>query len=209
MISLQIIALEKSFGTKTVFSKITFDHKGQSLGIAGPNGSGKSTLLKCLGYLLRPNKGHFEWWMDGTPLDKQVFKKKLGYAAPYINLYDELNCRENLEFLAKMRHETNYESEIDHWIRKVELAHVAEQPFGKLSTGQQQRLRLASALFHGPDILLLDEPGSNLDETGMQLIAEIVASFKQPDKLLVIASNNSNELALCERVYSIEQEAFA
>jgi len=209
MISLQVIQLEKSFGSKTIFSDLTFDHKGQSLGIAGPNGSGKSTFLRCLAYLLRPNKGHFEWWTDGNPLDKATFKKMLGYAAPYINLYDELSCRENLAFLANVRHEKEYEKEIEDWIRKVELMKVADQPFGKLSTGQQQRLRLAAALFHQPDILMLDEPGSNLDEAGIHIVAEIAESFKEPDKLLIIASNNQDELALCDRIFSIEELAFA
>ncbi|HKK45705.1 MAG TPA: ABC transporter ATP-binding protein [Balneolaceae bacterium] len=209
MISLQVLQLEKSFGNKTIFSDVSFDHQGQSLGIAGANGSGKSTFLKCLAYLLRPNKGHLEWWRDGEPMNKTVFKNKLGYAAPYINLYDELSCKENLAFLAKVRHEKKYEAEIDYWINKVALKEVADQPFGKLSTGQQQRLRLASALFHQPDILMLDEPGSNLDEAGIHIVAEIADSFKKPDKLLIIASNDREELNLCDQIFSIEKLAFA
>src|SRR5699024_12884267 len=70
--------------------------------------------------------------------------------APYINLYEELSCRENLTFLAKLRH-ANKEVNPDYWLEKTQIASVANQPFGKLSTGQQQRLRLASALFHEPD----------------------------------------------------------
>jgi len=209
MISLQVIQLEKSFGTKTIFSEVSFDHEEQSLGIAGPNGSGKSTFLKCLAYLLRPNKGHLEWWRDGAPMEKATFKKKLGYAAPYINLYDELSCRENLLFLANVRHEYISDDEIDYWIQRVELAEVADQAYGKLSTGQQQRLRLASALFHRPDILMLDEPGSNLDEAGIHLVTEVAESFKEADKLLIIASNDQDELALCDRIFSIEELAFA
>lgn len=209
MISLQVLQLEKSFGSKTIFSDVSFDHEGQSLGIAGPNGSGKSTFLKCLAYLLRPNKGHLEWWQDGEPMEKGSFKKKLGYAAPYINLYDELSCRENLLFLSNVRHEYISEEEIDDWIRRVELTEVSDQPYGKLSTGQQQRLRLASALFHQPDILMLDEPGSNLDEAGIQTVTEIAESFKEPDKLLLIASNDRDELALCDRIFSIEELTFS
>lgn len=209
MISLQVLQLEKSFGSKTIFTDVSFDHSGNALGIAGSNGSGKSTFMKCLAYLLRPNKGHLEWWIDGSPIDKGTFKKKLGYAAPYINLYDELTCRENLGFLAKVRHERQYEHEIDNWISKVGLSEVAQQPFGKLSTGQQQRLQLASALFHEPDILMLDEPGSNLDEAGIHLVTEIAETFKEPDKLLIIASNDQDELMLCDRIFSIEHRTFA
>lgn len=209
MIALNVILLKKSFGPHTVFSDISFEHTGYSLGIAGSNGSGKSTFLKCLSGLLRPTDGKVEWKKNDTALQKEAFQKTLGYAAPYINLYDELTCRENLAFLSKVRHEKYGGDHIDYWIQKVELNHVADQPFGKLSTGQQQRLRLASALFHEPEILLLDEPGSNLDEAGRSLIREIATTFQSPEKLLIIASNNPDELALCERVFSIEQEAFA
>lgn len=209
MISLKIIQLSKSYGPKRVFSDVSFEHEGSSLGIAGSNGSGKSTFLKCLGNLLRPSSGRVEWSKEGNLLGRDELQPILGYAAPYINLYDELSCRENLHFLANIRHQDNAESAIEQWIPEVGLSDVADQPYGKLSTGQQQRLRLASALFHRPDILLLDEPGSNLDEAGRSLIAAIAKSFQSQDKLLIIASNNPNELDLCERIFSIEEETFA
>jgi ABC-type multidrug transport system ATPase subunit len=209
MVSLNIIQLTKRFGTHTVFSDVSFEQSGPSLGIAGANGSGKSTFLKCLGQLLRPNKGQVNWNYNGEALDDQTFMQKLGYAAPYINLYEELNCRENLAFLSRIRHQPDAKNAIDHWIHKVGLEKVADYPFGKLSTGQQQRLRIASALFHQPDILLLDEPGSNLDEAGHSLISEIAHSFQAPDKFLIIASNAPEELDLCQCVYSIEEEQFS
>jgi ABC-type multidrug transport system ATPase subunit len=208
MITLNVTDLAKSFGTKTVFSDVSFNHSEDTLGIAGSNGSGKSTLLKCLAGLSPPTHGTVEWKEDNNFLTKEAFKSTLGYAAPYINLYDELSCRENLEFLSKVRHEPETKSQINNWIENVELSHVADQPFGTLSTGQQQRLRLASALFHHPTILLLDEPGSNLDEAGRALISDIAHIFRASEKLLIIASNNPSELALCNRVFSIEQQDF-
>jgi ABC-type multidrug transport system ATPase subunit len=209
MISLHVIQLAKSFGTKSVFSDVTFEHQKNTLGIAGPNGSGKSTFLKCLGNLLRPTSGTIEWKKNNQVLTQGQFQQILGYAAPYINLYDELSCRENLAFLTKIRHEGNYDSSIEEWLRKTGLKHVADQPFGKLSTGQQQRLRLTSALFHGPEVLLLDEPGSNLDEAGRALITEIAEQFTSSQKILILASNDPAELNLCERVFSIEDEVFS
>lgn len=208
MITLSVKQLKKNFGPKIIFSDISFEHHSGSLGIAGSNGSGKSTFLKCLSRLLSPARGTVQWKYNGSPLKTTAFKQKLGYAAPYINLYDELSCRENLTFISRMRHQPDSIATIDLWISKVGLEHAIDQPFGKLSTGQQQRLRLASALFHDPDILLLDEPGSNLDEAGRTLIKEIAEAFKQPEKLLIIASNNPDELSLCNRVFSIEKEIF-
>lgn len=208
MITLTVKQLKKSFGPNTIFSDVTFDHQASALGVAGSNGSGKSTFLKCLSGLLSPTNGSIEWKNNGHPLTSAVFKQKLGYAAPYINLYDELNCRENLNFIAKMRHRDNAEPAIDLWLTNVGLAAVQNQPYGKLSTGQQQRLRLASALFYDPDILLLDEPGSNLDESGRELIRKITVAFNKPEKLLIIASNNPAELDLCDKIFSIEEEVF-
>lgn len=208
MITLNVIKLAKSFGTNSVFTELSFEHQEHTLGIAGSNGSGKSTFLKCLAGLLRPSSGNIEWYEDGNILANEQFKSRLGYAAPYINLYDELSCRENLEFLSNVRHEPESKNQMGNWITNVKLGHVADQPFGTLSTGQQQRLRLASALFHDPQILLLDEPGSNLDEAGRSLISDIAHIFRASEKLLIIASNNPDELALCDRVFSIEQQGF-
>jgi ABC-type multidrug transport system ATPase subunit len=208
MITLSVKQLKKSFSPNIIFSDVSFTHQSTALGIAGSNGSGKSTFLKCLSGLLPPSSGNITWKDKGTALNKTALKNKLGYAAPYINLYNELSCHENLEFISKMRHRSHSVKTIDLWISKVGLRHAIDQPFGKLSTGQQQRLRLASALFYDPDILLLDEPGSNLDEEGRDLISEIVTAFDAPEKLIIIASNNPDELSLCERIFSIEKEAF-
>ncbi|MEL7832579.1 ABC transporter ATP-binding protein [Fodinibius sp. Rm-B-1B1-1] len=208
MITLSVKQLKKSFGPKIIFSNVTFDHQSKPLGISGSNGSGKSTFLKCLSGLLAPSRGMIQWKYNGSPLKSTVLKQKLGYAAPYINLYNELSCAENLHFIAKMRHQNDIKSSIDLWISKVGLDAVSDQPFGKLSTGQQQRLRLASSLFYDPDILLLDEPGSNLDASGRHLIQEIAEAYDTPEKLLIIASNNPDELDLCERQFSIAEETF-
>ncbi len=208
MFKIQVQNLNKSFGTKTVFSGINFTHYDGALGIAGSNGSGKTTLLKCLAGLLNPTAGNIHRFENDSNLSLELFKHKLGYIAPYINLYNELSCRENLEFLSKLRHQStkNSSDSIEKWLEKVELAHLGNQPFGKLSTGQQQRLRLAAGLFYDPQILMFDEPGSNLDEAGHKLIREIVADFLESGKTIILASNNNRELALCDRIFSIEDE---
>ena len=209
MISLHVQHLTKFFGTNRVFSDISLEYEGDVLGIAGSNGSGKSTLLKCLGNLLRPTSGKIQWNNHNKLLSDEEFQSIMGYAAPYVNLYDELSCRENLSFLSKIRHDPQSLQNINRWLKKVNLSSVVNQPFGKLSTGQQQRLRLASALFHNPQILMLDEPGSNLDEAGRRLISDIADGFRDSDKLLIIASNDPKELELCEQIFSVEQESFA
>lgn len=146
--------------------------------------------------------------MDGGPIGKTELKNRLGFAAPYINLYNEFTCRENLDFLLKLRGCKNRLANIKKALSLTGIEELAHQPFEQLSTGQQQRLRISAALIHNPDILFLDEPGSNIDEHGRQLIDNIIDDFKEAQKPVFIASNNPNELAYCDRIFSVEEEAF-
>jgi ABC-type multidrug transport system ATPase subunit len=206
--SLHIKNLSKHFGSRDILHNISFSFEKGSLGIAGPNGSGKSTLLKCLAGLLSPNSGDLSWYQNEQLMDDGALKENLGYAAPYINLYDELSCRENLEFLLKLRGSNTITQTATAALKRTVVGELAEQPFGTLSTGQRQRMRLAAALVHDPDVLFLDEPGANLDEKGRKMIERLVAEFREAGKLVIIASNNTEELDLCDRVFSVEKEEF-
>jgi heme ABC exporter ATP-binding subunit CcmA len=206
--SLHVKNLSKHFGSRNILHNISFSFEKGSLGIAGPNGSGKSTLLKCLGGLLSPHSGTVNWHKNEHSINKETLKKNLGYAAPYINLYDELSGRENLEFLLNLRSSDTTTQTVSAALNTTAVGEFKEQPFGTLSTGQRQRMRLAAALVHEPDVLFLDEPGSNLDEKGRKMIEKLVARFKKAGKMVVIASNNGEELALCDRIFSVEEEEF-
>src|SRR5699024_12750980 len=131
MIKLQVKRLTKNFGPKKVLAELSFESEGTTLGIAGSNGSGKSTLLKCLGRLLSPSRGNITWSSNGQELSADLLQQKLGYAAPYINLYEELSCRENLTFLAKLRH-ANKAAKPDHWLENTQIASGANKPLGMI-----------------------------------------------------------------------------
>ncbi len=206
MISLHVEQLSKYFGKNLVWQNISFDHERGVLGIEGPNGSGKSTLLKCLTGLLSPSSGTVSWQNCGQELTIEAVKHHIGYAAPYISLYRELSIIENLEFLSKLRKIEIKGGILQQLLKRVELDHTSDKPYGNLSTGQQQRARLAAALFTDPPVLMLDEPGSNLDEQGRSLISDIVARARDEKKLVVLASNNPDELDLCDRIFSVTQE---
>lgn len=207
MISLQVSQLSKSYGSKGVWRDISFTHKEGVLGIAGPNGSGKSTLMQCLAGLLRPSSGTMVWKKGGQEISIEAVKSRMGFAAPYVSLYQELSVSENLRFLSNLRKLKPDTSELKELLLRVGLEQLADQPFGTLSTGQQQRARLAAALFTDPDILLLDEPGSNLDEKGRALITGIVKTARGNGTLLILASNDPKELDLCDRCYSLEKKS--
>lgn len=206
MLELRLDNISKSFGTNRVLRDLSLHHEEGILGISGPNGSGKSTLLRCLGGLLQPDSGSVEWRHSGNVLKQAALREILGYAAPYISLYRELSVMENLRFILRLRKTSVPETDIESLVRWTGLGEVEEKAYGKLSTGQQQRARLCSALVHRPQLLLLDEPGSNLDEEGRELVRRIADRYGGGENMLVIASNSPSEMALCDRVISLESD---
>ena len=203
MLSLEVEQLTKSYNRRTVLSNLSFEHSEGILGISGTNGSGKSTLLKCLAFLLRPKSGAIIWKENSTILSKEDIKPLISFSAPYINLYSELTSFENLEFIQEV---TGIEKEpklIKEILDFVHMEDFSNQLFKQLSTGQQQRIKLASSLVHNPRILFLDEPGSNLDEKGHELVSKIVHQQKKNGTLVVIASNNPAEIELCDNVIKL------
>ena len=206
MISLQVHNFTKKFNRHTIFSDLSFEHTGGILGISGANGSGKSTLMKCMAYLLRPNSGTIIWKQDEEVMNQKLVKAHLGYAAPYINLYAELSVEENLRFLVEAGGKSAQEDRLSVLLEKVQIPHLSDQLFGSLSTGQQQRVKLAAALVREPEILMLDEPGSNLDEKGHALVSEIVKEAAETGTLVFLASNDPNEIAMCDTVLNVSDE---
>lgn len=204
MIRLKAYNLEKRFGQKTVFSDLSIETTSTVLGIAGVNGSGKSTLLKCLAGLQKPTSGAFHWKINGDTIERTDFRNRLGFAAPYVQLYEELTVQENLEFIQNVR-SMNSKQSISDLLVPLGAKALLNHHFGELSTGQQQRIKLAAATIHNPDILLLDEPGSNLDEAGKEIIHSLVETYKESDRMIVIASNQQDELDLCNEIIELSK----
>ncbi|MEX0778863.1 MAG: ABC transporter ATP-binding protein [Balneolales bacterium] len=204
MITLKTHNLAKRFGEKAVFSNVEINFKGSVLGIGGPNGSGKSTLLKSLAGLLRPSAGKMVWEVGGDKIEGTLARKEIGYAAPYINHYAELTVMDNLVFISRLRFLKNAHERILDLIRILKIAHQKDVPYGLLSSGQQQRVKLVAALLDQPHVLFLDEPGTNLDKAGGDIVKTIIKEFVVNGGSVLLASNNENELELCEDIYYLE-----
>ncbi|MEQ9309667.1 MAG: ABC transporter ATP-binding protein [Balneolaceae bacterium] len=203
MLSLEVLQLTKTYNRRTVFNELSFSHSEGVLGVSGANGSGKSTLLKCLGQLLRPKKGTIIWRRDSQPLSKEYVKSIISYTAPYINLYSELTAIENLQFVQEVSSEVINRNQIIDVLEFVQMKGFGTQLFKQLSTGQQQRIKLASALIRNSEILFLDEPGSNLDEKGHDLVANIITQQKKQGTLIILASNDPKEIELCDHIVNL------
>lgn len=202
MVEIQAKNISKNYGRKRVLKDIHFHFQNSIVGIAGSNGSGKSTLLKIMSGLLKPTSGIVTWSIDESELSPKEIHSRLGFAAPYIQLYEELTVEENVRFLIDLQ-EKLIETSIQTLMDDYQLNGLSNSLFGNLSTGQQQRVKLASAMIKNPDILMLDEPGSNLDEKGKSLVKSLIQSMRQQNRMVIIASNQSDELDLCEQTVNL------
>ncbi len=197
---LEVNNLKKQFAGNVVFKDLNVNTQSAVLGIGGANGSGKSTFLQCICGLIRPTSGTVYWIIGNRRLDPLKDRSRLGMAAPAIHLYEGFSCIENIRFLMKLRNMSVHDQIISSLFDKVGLKGFDNRLYGKLSTGQQQRMKFASALFHDPDVLLLDEPGANLDSEGRGLIRNLAYDYRAREKMVIIASNRTDELDLCDEV---------
>ncbi len=205
MPNLKVTTLTKRFGSRLVIDKLSFEVNDSILGIAGRNGSGKTTLMRCLAGLIRPTAGAIQWTFGEEVADREMIRRKVGLAGPWLQLYREMTCIENMAFLSKLHRLSDADLRISETIELVGLTSQANMYYGNLSSGQQQRMKIASAILHQPAALLLDEPGSNLDEAGSIMISEIVSMWRNSGRLLILASNDARELDLCDRSINVSQ----
>lgn len=203
MITLEVKDLTKRFGRKIVLNRLNFSQKSGILGISGSNGSGKSTLMKTLSFLYKSPKESVIWRYQNEQLSISDFKKSLGFAAPYLNLYAELSVEENLRFLSRLKNHSFSEEKLAHLAENLGVSFSLSQAFGALSSGQQQRVKLLGALYNSPNIILLDEPGTNLDESGISDVLKVLENLNNGSRLIIIASNVQKELDFCDTVVQL------
>ena len=197
--------IRKSFGRLLVFDSINFELiYGSSLAIAGKNGSGKSTLVKIIAGLLSPSSGEVIYQVDGREIDKLDWFKFVGFVAPYLQLYDEFTGYENLEILAKIRGLKSYEAKIKNVLERVNLYSRRDDLVRGYSSGMKQRLKYACALLHDPIVLILDEPTSNLDSEGVEMVWAIAEEQKK-NGILIVATNEPEELKMCDEVINLDE----
>lgn len=190
--------VEHRFAPGRGLEKTTFSHQGPGcVAVLGPNGSGKSTLLRLIAGLLRPTRGTLELRLDGQAVPPAERRRVVGFAAPELSFYDELAVGENLMFVAEARGMSDGAQAVRETLRQVGLLDRIDDRVAALSSGMKQRLRLAFALLHRPPLLLLDEPGSHLDDVGRAVTEAIVAGHRG-DGLVLLATNDQRETRLAD-----------
>lgn len=205
MVAIQVEKLSKAFSNRSVLRGLSVTVQGgERLVVRGPNGSGKSTFLRILAGLLTPSAGTVRVsTADGTPRDADWRRRWTGYLSPDLTLYEEFSALENLEFFARARGLGKNLERDQALLRSVGLGDRLHDALGTLSTGLRQRAKLAFALQGEPRILLLDEPGSNLDRVGRELIARTVVDYGQRQSAVLIATNDPLEFELGTRTLDL------
>jgi len=205
MYSLEVSDLCKHYSETLLFKDISFElHPGEVLAITGWNGSGKSTLLRIIAGLVRPTTGKVEMFFKGESIPKESRRRFVGMVAPAFSLYEELTALENLEFFCKVRGIAYDRKSCLAMMERTGLSENAHKLCRNYSSGMKQRLKLAQALLHSPPLLLLDEPGCNLDSKGMKIVENIIAAQRQRG-MTVIASNEKREVDYGDRVINLSE----
>ena len=195
---IEIKNLSKRFGKNSLFKKIDLVvETGKPLAITGYNGAGKSTLLQIVAGLQNQSKGKIEYFCDSKKISSEQMMSLLGFASPLLVLYDDLTAKENLEFCKNDGIE--YPSEL---IELFGLEKHMNKMVSKFSSGMKQRLKLISVFMNNYPILFLDEPCSNLDILGKEIVYEQIKK-RSKKSLIIIATNEPEEVDLCQEVYSI------
>ncbi len=183
-------SLAKFYGLNPVLRGIDLQiPAGQAVGLLGSNGAGKTTLLRLLSTLTAPTAGSVT--IAGYDLTSQAhaIRPLLGVVSHKPLLYDTFNAVENLKFYADLYNVTNYADRIGDLLEQVGLTAYAAQPIRTYSRGMQQRLAVARALLHAPQILLLDEPFTGLDQQAAQLLEEILLDAKQHGITILLSTH--------------------
>jgi ABC-2 type transport system ATP-binding protein len=198
--------LSKTYGKQSAVQDLNFRlEEGQIVGFLGPNGAGKSTTLKMLLGLIQPSSGSVQ--IDGKDPQYQAIslKKQIGYLAENNPLYPEMYIREFLEFIANIHQLENAQARIQEVIEWVGLQKEAHKKIQELSKGYQQRVGIALAIIHDPQILILDEPTSGLDPNQRDEIRDLIQSLRK-NRIILFSSHILSEVeAICDRVLLIHQ----
>ena len=198
--------ITKVFGKQYALNDISFEaKKGEIVGFLGPNGAGKTTMMKIITCLIPPTEGSvsvcgLDIWNDSLAL-----RKKIGYLSEANPLYYDMYVREFLEFIAGIHHLDKVPQRVDHIIEQTGLTVEQHKKIGALSRGYKQRVGIAQALIHEPEVLILDEPTTGLDPNQLIEIRALIRSYGKGRTVLLSTHIMQEVQAMCDHVIIINK----
>jgi ABC-2 type transport system ATP-binding protein len=204
--SIEVKALTKIYGEQKAVDAISFNiNKGEIVGFLGPNGAGKSTTMKMITGYLAPDEGDITVSGIDVKKDPLASKKKIGYLPESNALYYDMYIKEYLSFVADIHSINNKQQAIGKVVEQVGLTPEKNKKIGQLSKGYKQRVGIAAALLHNPEVLILDEPTSGLDPNQIVEIRQVIKDQGR-DKMVLFSSHILQEVeAICDRVIIINK----
>jgi len=188
--------LKRDFGGVAVLAGVDLTvEAGELLVLLGPNGAGKTTLLRVLATLLRPSGGTLRLFGEDASQRPPAARRRLGHVGHESACYPDLTGRENLEFYAALYDVPDAADRIAELLRWTGLEPAARRPVRVYSRGMAQRLALARALLHGPELLLLDEPFSGLDPAAVLRLQTLLAELRRAGHAIVLSTHDVERVA--------------
>jgi len=196
----------KVFGEQYALNKVSFEaKKGEIVGFLGPNGAGKTTMMKIITGLIPPTEGDvtvcgLDIWKDSLAI-----RQKIGYLSEANPLYYDMYVREFLEFVAGVFRIKDKKKSVDEVIERTGLTPEQHKKIGALSRGYKQRVGIAQALIHNPEVLILDEPTTGLDPNQLIEIRELIRSYGKNRTVLLSTHIMQEVQAMCDHVIIINK----
>ena len=201
--------LEKTLGKNKVLRGISFEaNSGEIFGLLGPNGAGKTTTLRIICTLLAPDAGSVEVLGFDTRTAPEEVRRRVGVVTAEIGVYARLSARENIAYFAELSGvvDGDLSRRVDAVIDRLDMGSFAKQRAESLSSGQKQKVAIARAIVHDPDILMFDEPTSNLDVLASREIREFMGESRGRGKCVIFSTHVLHDAErLCDRVTILHQ----
>lgn len=202
---LKLESVTKVFGRRLVFENLSLDFPpGKVYGISGPNGSGKSTLSKIIAGIIAPTSGRALHSAGGKIIPAEKLHNHIGFVSPYLTLYDEFTALENIEHFSRIRGIVSDNERRGNLLNDLGIYSRRNDYVKAYSSGMKQRLKYVFALIHRPELILLDEPTSNLDSSGKDAVYKLIEN-EIKKSVVIIASNEDADLARCGEVIYLEE----
>jgi len=192
----------KRFGEVLAVDRLTIHvQAGEVFGFLGPNGAGKTTTIRILTALIGLSSGEARVAGNQVGLQDDQIRRSVGILTETPGLYDRLSAERNLAFFGRLYEVENLSSQVEQYLRLLGLWERRHEPVGTYSKGMRQKLAIARALLHEPQVLFLDEPTSGLDPEAAHLVRDFIASLKREGRTIFLCTHNLDEAdRLCDRI---------